>query len=82
MRSPAFALIDLNAFISRLLKASKVLKVMEKEEEHDKEYTSVRNKNTTDIYLNFFIVKFGKKRENTNKDKGRRLTRFSLILFS
>lgn len=68
MRSPAFALIDLNAFISRLLKASKVLKVMEKEE-HDKEYTSVRNKNTTDIYLNFFIVKFGKKRENTNKDK-------------
>lgn len=57
MRSPAFALIDLNAFISRLLKASKVLKV------------SVRNKNTTDIYLNFFIVKFGKKRENTNKDK-------------
>lgn len=40
MRSPAFALIDLNAFISRLLKASKVLKVMEKEEEHDKEYTS------------------------------------------
>lgn len=69
MRSPAFALIDLNAFISRLLKASKVLKVMEKEEEHDKEYTSVRNKNTTDIYLNFFIVKFGKKRENTNKDK-------------
>ena len=69
MRSPAFALIDLNAFISRLLSASKVLKVMEKEEEHDKEYTSVRNKNTTDIYLNFFIVKFGKKRENTNKDK-------------
>lgn len=69
MRSPAFALIDLNAFISRLLKASKVLKVMEKEEEHDKEYTSVRNKNTTDIYLNIFIVKFGKKRENTNKDK-------------
>ena len=69
MRSPAFALIDLNAFISRLLKASKVLKVMAKEEEHDKEYTSVRNKNTTDIYLNFFIVKFGKKRENTNKDK-------------
>lgn len=68
MRSPAFALIDLNAFISRLLKASKVLKVMEKEE-HDKEYTSVRNKNTADIYLNFFIVKFGKKRENTNKDK-------------
>lgn len=68
MRSPAFALIDLNSFISRLLKASKVLKVMEKEEEHDKEYTSVRNKNTTDIYLDFFIVKFGKKRENTNKD--------------
>lgn len=82
MRSPAFALIDLNAFISRLLKASKVLKVMEKEEEHDKEYTSVRNKNTTDIYLNFFIVKFGKKREKHKQRQSRRLTRFSLILFS
>lgn len=58
-----FVLIDLNVFILRFLKVLKVFKVMVKEEEYDKEYMSVRNKNMIDIYLNFFIVKFGKKRE-------------------
>ena len=44
MRSPA-PIHHLNAFISRLLKASKVLEAMKKKNE--KENKSIRNKNTT-----------------------------------
>ena len=40
-----------------------------KREEHEKEYKSVRNMNTTDTYLNFLSINLEKQKRQTLKNK-------------